>query len=201
MKINIQLIVNRTIQILLAYLFVANISYSFFAPIFAVFITNTLEGATLATIGFAIAIYSVVKSIVQIPTSRILDKKAGELDDFYAMIAGSFLSIIYVFALLFMTKPWHLYGLEVLSGLSDGLIMAAYYSIFSNHIDRKAQAFEWSLLSVGGLTISVAIGSALGGLIAEHLGFYSFIIIAGTLNACATLILFLVRPYLKTKRR
>jgi MFS family permease len=200
MNINIQLVINRTIQILLFYLFVVNASASLFAPIFAVFVTQAIVGATLATVGFTIATYAIVKSLVQIPVAHSLDHRRGEMDDFHTLIFGSFLGIVYMFTLIYINQPWQLYALSVVSGVSDGLLMAAYYSIFSHHVDRRSQAFEWSLLSVGGMTISVALGGAIGGVLAEHIGFPALFFIAGICNSIATIMLFSLYPYLKRKK-
>ena len=89
MRIRINITVNRAVQILLDYLFFVVMSISLFAPIFAVFVNDFIVGATLKTVGFAVAFYAISKSIVQIPLARFLDRKKGELDDFYVLISGA----------------------------------------------------------------------------------------------------------------
>jgi MFS family permease len=192
---------NRTVQILLVYLFIANLGASLFAPIFAIFITESIAGATIATVGFAIAISSLVKSSVQIPLSRFFDRTKGEMDEFYAMGFGSLLGICYMTSLTFVHEIWQLYALAIVVGLADGCLMASYYSLFSHHVDKNAQGFEWSLLSVFGLTASMAIGGALGGLIAQEIGFYRLFLIAAMLNSIATLLIILLYPHMRRARR
>jgi len=107
---------NKTIQILLLFLFVINVSQGLFSPILAVFVTNFVLGATLKTIGFAVAFYSITKSIIQVPLARRLDKKIGEKDDFYTMLLGATISIIYSFGFLFIKSPLHFYILSIIGG-------------------------------------------------------------------------------------
>ncbi|MBI2603953.1 MAG: hypothetical protein HYW56_00215, partial [Candidatus Harrisonbacteria bacterium] len=62
--------------------------WGFVDPIFSVFIVRNIAGATLVTVGIAVALYWSVKSLLQIPLAIYLDKTDGERDDFYALIAS-----------------------------------------------------------------------------------------------------------------
>ena len=143
MKIfNIQVTLNRAIQILLAFLFIVNVGGGLFSPFLAVFIVGFVSGATLKTAGFAVAVYAIVKSVVQIPLARRLDKQVGEKDDFYVMIMGAVLSIFYAFGFIFIKSQWHLYLLSIIGGIAGAFLMAAYYGIFARHVDKGAEGFE-----------------------------------------------------------
>lgn len=200
MRIQINITVNRAVQILLVYLFCVVAAESLFAPLFAVFITGFIEGATLKTVGFALALYAVAKSILQVPLARFLDTHKGEKDDFYALIAGAVVGVIYPFLLLSISKIWHLYALEIFAGLGTAALMAAYYSLFARHVDKGAEGFEWSLFSVGGLTVSGAIGAALGGVLADLFGFRPLFLINGIINLLVFFTLFSLYPYLDGAR-
>jgi len=200
MRIHINITINRTVQIMLLYLFCIVTVESLWAPIFAVFITNAVAGATLRTVGFALAIYAIAKSVVQVPLAKFLDKTKGEKDDFYALIAGAVVAVIYPFALLWVSRVWHLYVLEMLSGLGTAALMAAYYSLFARHVDKGEEGFEWSLFSVGGMTVSGAIGSALGGILADTFGFHLLFLINGTVNLAVLFLLFYLYPLLDGSR-
>ena len=185
---------------MLAYLFFVVLSLGLFSPIFAIFITGTIEGATLRTVGFALAIYGISKSILQIPTARFLDRHHGERDDFYALIIGAAVAFVYPFSLLFISKIWHLYTLEIFAGLGDAALMAAYYSLFARHVDKGSEGFEWSLFSVGGLTISSAIGGAIGGILGDIFGFKILFLISGIINSLVLFVLFSLYPLLDGTR-
>ncbi|MDP2668578.1 MAG: MFS transporter [bacterium] len=200
MRIHINITVNRAVQILLLYMFFAILSISFFVPIFAVFITGFIEGATLRTVGFALAIYAVAKSVLQIPIARLLDRTKGEKDDFYVLLVGAAVAVIYPFALLAVSKIWHIYLLEMFAGIGDAFLMAAYYSLFARHVDKGSEGFEWSLFSVGGMTISGAIGTAIGGVLADAYGFRILFLAAGIINLIFSFVLFYLYPMLDGQR-
>jgi len=193
--------VNRAIQILLGVLFVASVSEGLFFPLLAVFITESLVGATLATVGFAAAIWAIVKSVVQVPLARYIDNKRGEKDDFIVMMIGAIITILYTFGYVFINTTLHLYLLSIIGGIGTACLMAAYYGIFARHVDKGSEGFEWSLFSVGGLTLSTAIGGAIGGVVADIFGFTILFISAGILEIVATLLILALYPYLDGTRK
>ena len=200
MRIRINITVNKAIQVMLFYLFFVVLSTALFGPIFAVFITDSITGATLRTVGFAIALYGIAKSVLQIPTARFLDRHKGERDDFYALMVGASVAVVYPLGLVFMSEIWHLYALEVLAGLGDASLMAAYYSLFARHVDKGSEGFEWSLFSVGGLTISSSIGVAVGGIVADLFGFRFLFAISTIINFAVLFALFYLYPLLDGAR-
>ncbi len=200
MRIRINITVNKAIQVMLIYLFFVVLSGGLFAPIFAVFITKSIASATLRTIGFALGLYGISKSMLQIPAARFLDSHKGERDDFYFLIAGALVAALYPFGLLLIAKPWHLYALEAFVGLGDAALMAAYYSLFARHVDHGSEGFEWSLFSVGGLTISSAIGGAIGGVLGDIFGFHTLFWASGTINSIVFFVLLFLYPLLDGAR-
>jgi MFS family permease len=191
-----RILVNRVVQILLVFLFLLNVSGGLFSPLYAVFVTHFVAGATLATVGFSVALGAIAKSVLQIPLARKIDAKKGERDDFYVMLAGAVLSVIYPLGLIFISFPWQLYVWETLNGAASACLMAAYYALFSRHIDKGGEGFEWSLFSVWGLTVSSALGGAVGGVIADAIGFHLTFIISSALGFVATLFLIFLYPLL-----
>ena len=170
-------------------------------PLQAVFITQNIIGATLATVGIAVAIYSVTKSFIQVPLAKRLDSQAGEKDDFFIIFLGGIIGAIYSFGFIFIHQITQLYLLEIISGVGDACTMAAYYAIFSHHIDKNSEGFEWSLLSVGGLTMSTAVGGIIGGFVSQRFGFPTVFIGAGILNIIGLFVLILLYPYVKILRK
>ncbi len=200
-KIKIDISINRVIQVLLLFLFVSSVANGLFAPFFAVFVVKAILGATIKTVGFSIAIGAVVKSVLQVPLARRIDTKPGEKDDFYVMLVGSVTGILFPAGLVFTSSVSQLYLLSLLGGVSSACLMAAYYSMFSNHVDRNARGFEWSLFSAFGLTLSVAFGGAIGGVFADAFGFANTFIISAILNFIATLLLVLLYPLLEGSKK
>lgn len=200
-KIKLRITVNQAIRLLIAFLFIINMSEGLFAPVFAVYVTNSLAGATLKTVGFAVAVFALMKSLVQVPLARWLDRRAGEDDDFYAILLGSFIGIIHSLGLIFITQHWHLYVIAAINGIGSACLMAAYYAVFSHHIDKNSEGFEWSLMSVWGLTLSTALGGAAGGVLADTFGFRITFFLAALFYLAAIGLLIMLYPQLKSFRK
>ncbi len=193
--------VNITIKLLLGFLFIINVAAGLYMPLLAVYATEYIVGASLALVGSAGAMYSVMKSVIQIPMAKWLDRQAGEKSDFYLLFFAGLSGVIYTFYLLFVNTIIEFYIFQILSGLVDGFMMAAFYAIFSHHIDKESQGFEWSLFSVGGLTMALAVGGFFGGFMADTHGFKSIFLLAGILNIIGALIILFLYPYLKIMRK
>jgi len=155
-------------------------AFGLIGPIFAIFITNQIPGATIATVGFAATINLLVRAALQMPVARYIDSHKGERDDFFLMVTGSLLVSIVPFLYLLIKAPLHLYIIQAIYGLGGALANPGWYAIFTRHIDKTKEGTEWSLENVG-VSLAAAGAAALGGIIANQLGFQSLFIIVGVL--------------------
>ena len=156
-------------------------AYGLINPIFAIFITNQIAGATIATAGFAATINLLVRSLLQMPIARYVDRHKGEKDDFIFMVAGSTLISIVPFAYLFISTPLHLYLAQVVLGIGGALANPGWYAIFTRHIDKGKEGTEWTLENIG-VGLAAATTAAVGGLLAQHFGFHNLFLIVGILS-------------------
>lgn len=193
--------INKTIQGLLLFMFAMNVGAGLYAPFLALFVNKNIIGASLGVVGFLIAISAIVKSIIQLPIAKWLDSKAGEKSDYYMLILGTTAMTIYLFGLVWANSVMSIALLQILCGAGEAMIFAAYYAVFAHHIDKDSEGFEWSLLSVIGLTISVATGTFFGGIVAERYGFTTLFISAGLLNILGIVFLLLLYPYMNVMRK
>ncbi|OGN27660.1 MAG: hypothetical protein A2941_01575 [Candidatus Yanofskybacteria bacterium RIFCSPLOWO2_01_FULL_49_17] len=173
--------VNSVIRYLVIGDFFVNAGFSVFAPILAVFITRQIAGGTIATVGFAAAIVQIMKVIVELPVSKILDKNHGEYDDFVSLIFGSTLIALVPFMYLMASETLHLYLIAAIYGTGIGFVVPPWYAIFSRHLDKFQESFEWSLDSIS-IGIAGAAAAAIGGVLAEKFGF-NFVFVAGGIFA------------------
>ncbi len=139
-------------------------------PIFAIFVVNKVPGATIATVGAVIAMYWIVKAIIQIPVAIFLDRKGGDRADFHALILGLMLAGFAAIAFLAVRDIAGLFAVVFVQALAYGLYTPSWSAIFSRHLDKDHYAFDWSLDST---TVGIASGiaAALGGGIAALWGF------------------------------
>lgn len=164
----------------------------FFTPMFPIFVTKNIQGATLETVGFSITLYWIIKSLVQLPIAKYVDKHPGEKDDFFFMFVGSVLFALTPLLLLGASQVWHIYVIQALLGVWAACLFPTYAAIFTRHIDKHREGFEWSLHS---LAVGVAYGSAagIGGWLAQHFGFMPIILLYSLIMVSGALVLLIVR--------
>ncbi|HXK36863.1 MAG TPA: MFS transporter [Candidatus Paceibacterota bacterium] len=173
--------ISHTIRTLITSDFLINGGFSVFMPVFAVFVTKQIENGTVEVVGFAAAIAQIVKSVLQLPVARWLDRNHGEYDDFYSLIAGSSLVACTPFLYLFASQAIHVYLIQAIFGVGMALAVPPWYAIFTRHIDRMHENFEWSLESIA-IGISGASSAALSGIVVAHYGFQTAFVIGGILT-------------------
>lgn len=169
---------NRVIKILIITDLVLLSGEGLILPVFAIFITDRIAGGNVAVAGYAAGVYWIVKSLVIIPLGRYLDKNHGEKDDLLFIVFGSAVGVIAILGYVFATLPWHIYGLQALFAIGMGMNIPGYNAIFTRHIDKGKEAFEWSVRS-SLIGFGTGIAGALGGIIAYRFGFNILIVSVG----------------------
>ncbi len=191
--------VNQVILLIIVSQFILTTGAGFLTPIFAVFVTQQIAGGTVAVVGFALTIYWVTKSILQLFVARHIDKNHGEIDDFYFFVAGAYLNAVFLALYYFATTSFHIYLIHFFIGISDSLLVPPFYAIFTRHIDKEHEGFEWSLYSSFSLGAGSALGAGVGGILALLFGYRAVFPITGTLIFMAATILLLLKPFIKPK--
>ncbi|MDP3901477.1 MAG: MFS transporter [bacterium] len=188
---------NRIVRVFVMVDFFFNSALGLFAPVFAIFILENIQGGSARVVGFAAAIYWIVKSIFQLPIARFLDKTDGESDDFWVLSIGYFLTSFVPLLYILVKEPWHLYVIQGFFGFCMAWAVPAWYGIFTRHLDNGRISFEWSLESVISVGLATSIATATGGYIADVFGFTTLFTIASALSFVATFSLLLIRKDIK----
>lgn len=161
---------NKIIKILILSDLALISGFGFINPIFAIFLTQRITGGDVEVAGYAAAIYWITMSLVVIPFGRFLDKNHGEKDDIWFIVVGNLLAAFVVFAYIFSYLPWHIYLLEIIYAIGMGMNISGYTGMFTRHIDRGKESFDWSVrAALAGM--GAGITGALGGIIANYFGF------------------------------
>jgi hypothetical protein len=161
---------NKIIKVLVLSDFIITSAFGFVAPIFALFITDKIQGGTIETVGFAAAFYWLAAALTRLP------------------VAGSILICTIPFLFLLSTKIWHIYLVEAFYGIGYSLRLPGWYGMFTRHIDKGHEGYEWSFDSLIAGAGS-AITAALGGLMAAKLGFNVLFIFVGAISILGSVIL------------
>lgn len=190
---------NQVILVIVMAYFVLTAAAGFLPPIYALFITTQIAGATVASVGLAITIYWITKSVLQLFVARFIDRNRGEIDDFYFMIAGGLLNAVFITLYYFASHITHIYLLQFFIGAADAMVIPPFYAIFTRHIDKGKEGFEWSLFSSFSVGAGAALGALLGGVLGAVVGFRAVFPMVGILTFVATIMLIFLKPYILPK--
>lgn len=180
--------VNRVIEFMTMSDFMMLSGWGLISPIIAVFFTNQVVGGSVALAGLASTAYFLTKSILQIPIARFIDLRRGEWDDYYVMMAGSLIITISAFSYIFIKYPWQVILVQVIYGIGGALSYPSWLAIFTRHIDRREEGFEWSIYYTA-TDIGAALTGGLGGLLAASYGYHLVFIIVGVMSLLGTIFL------------
>ncbi len=192
--------INKVIKTIVVADFFYNSAFASFGPVFAIFVTNQVHGGSAKVVGFATAVYWIVKSIFQLPIARFLDTTYGERDDFLALFLGYLLSGLVPLLYIYVTEPNQLYIVQGFYGLVMAWAVPAWYSIFTRHVDKWRISFEWSLESVFSVGLAAAAAAAFGGYVADTYGFKVLFTLSAVLAIFASLLLLTLKGSLRAKK-
>jgi len=190
---------NQVVLIIIFADFMITTAAGLVIPVMALFFVEDIPGATASTVGFAIALYWIIKSILQIPIARWLDRNYGEMDDYYAMLLGIFIVTVGAFLYYFAREVWHIYALQVLIAVGDSFATPPFYAIFTRHIDKNNEGFEWALRSSFSFGMGSAIGGVLSAILVGVIGVRSLFLVNGFLMLLGFIIMLFLKPYILPK--
>ncbi len=167
-------------------------------PIMAVFINDNLVGGTIFTAGVASAIFMVTKATIQLPFSNHVDSH-DDSDDLKWLIIGSIAIACVPFVYIFAKTINHIYIAQLIYGIGSGLAYPTWLGLWSTHLDKKRESFEWCLYSTT-VAVGTSISAVLGGAIAEYIGFRYTFVFVGIISMIGCVILFSLRKTIKRKK-
>ena len=150
-------------------------SFGLIGPILAIFITENLIGGTLVTAGLATTIFLVVKSAVQLPLSKFIDKEKHKT---HSLLLGTILIISVPFIYFFAKHVYVFFIAQAIYGLGAALAYPSWFSLFTTYMDKKHRGFEYTLWSTS-IGIGTALAAFLGAGAAQKLGFRPLFFIVG----------------------
>ncbi|MCG2694258.1 MFS transporter [Candidatus Parcubacteria bacterium] len=188
---------NRTLK----YLMITDIFYftgfGLIAPIVAIFIKEDLTGGTIFAAGIATTLFILVKSVVQLPFSKYVDKHDNKL---LWLKIGYGLIIFNPFIYLLADHINYIYLAEVIHGIGSGIAFPAWLGLWSTHLDKGHESFEWSLYStVVGLGAAATAG--IGAAMAQYLGFTVTFLFVGIMAICSFITLFFLEKKVENPKK
>lgn len=157
-------------------------------PILAIFIKGNIAGGTIFSAGLASTLFLITKSAVQLLFSRYVDRND---DKRTWLIVGTFMIALVPFLYLMAKDVSTVYLAQFFHGVGSGLAFPTWLGLWSTHLDRRHESYEWSLYST--LTgIGTAVSAAVGAAVAQFLGFaYSFVMVGALAMVGSAILLYL----------
>lgn len=182
------MVLNKIIKYLTISDFAILSGMSFLAPIFPVFVIDNIKGGSLEVVGFATGIHVFIRAILSLPVARYLDKKKGDLDEYYTLIFGSALLAISPLFYLIVSTPMELYFIQIVYGIGYAMAFPSWMSLFTRHAEKEREGSQWAVYSFV-TSVGMAIASALSGFVATKFGFQAifWMIFAITIFGTASL--------------
>lgn len=188
--------INKIIKTLIVSDIALSGGWGLLGPVFAIFIVQNVAVSNIAhaaqVAGFASLTYWFVKSCLQIPIGRYLDKNHGEQDDFWFMFIGTFLNAFVPFGYMISSEPWHIYAFQILHAIAMAMAVPSWAAIFTRHIDKGDEAYEWGVRSTS-LGFAAGIAGATGGIMVALFGFKIVFILVGVLTFISAFLLLVIK--------
>lgn len=189
-------IINKIVKVLIISDFFLYLGWGLLSPVFAIFILenivtqNISEAAKVA--GFAALFYWITKSLLEIPIGLFLDKKHGEKDDFWLMVVGTFIIASVPIGFIFSSLPWHIYFFQIIQAIGMAMTLPAWLAIFTRHIDKGKEAFEWGMATTS-IGTGAGIAGGVGGIMAGVFGFNILFIFVSMFTLLSAILLLFVK--------
>lgn len=177
---------NRTIKLLMISDIFVLTGFGLIEPILAIFIKENLVGGTIFAAGLASTLFLITKSTIQLPFSKYVDSHDHKVR---WLIVGIFLISIVPFIYIFAQNINYIYVAQIIQGIGAGLAYPTWLGLWSTHLDKKHESFEWSLYSTC-TGIGTAITGVAGAAIAQFVGFNYTFALVGIMSLTGGFILF-----------
>lgn len=150
-----------------------------------------MVGGTVLTAGIAGSLFMIVKSLVQLPLSRYVDRHNHKVQ---LLIVGTFVVSTIPFLYIMASHIYVIYLAQVLYGLGSALVYPTWPGMWSTHLDKHHESFEWSLYATS-VGIGAAVAGTLGAVFAQLFGFVVTFLLVGAFALCGCFILFALEKH------
>ena len=105
------------------------------------------------------------------------------------LIIGSFFIVLVPFIYIFAKHIYTIFFAQIVFGIGSGLAYPTWLGLWSTHLDKRKESFEWSLYSTL-IGLGTALTAAIGAASAQFIGFNFTFAIVGAISFIGFLMLF-----------
>lgn len=158
-------IFNKALRILLITNGFILLAGAMLAPIYALFVDSI--GGSLLDAGLTGAFFALAAGVTTIIAGKYADRK--KRPEFIVATGYTIMGVGFIL-FMFVNNIWFLFFVQMLIGFAEALYSPAFDALYSHHLSPKKAGREWGAWEATHY-FSMAIGAALGGLIASVFGF------------------------------
>ncbi len=190
---------NKLIVKLIVTSFFINAGWGLILPIYAIFVTEQIEGGSLEMVGLAVGIFWLAKATSQPFFAYKMDVVRGEHDDMIFLLKGTIIAALIPLIYIFAFDVWHIFILEAIRGFGFAMVEPTLSGVFTRHVDKNWEAYAWGLHSAS-LGFAYGFSAIFGGMIASFLGFNTLFVLISLSSFLSLIIAYLAirrDPWLK----
>ena len=172
----------KELKILLAAYSFSTFAFSMLAPIYAIFIEKI--GGGILEASYAISIFTFMSGLLIFLMSRWENRlKHNEK----LLTIGYLILSVAFFSYMFVSRPWHIYIVEVIFSFGIATLAPVYDGLYSKNLDRGNSISEWGNWEGMGYIIS-AFAALAGGFLTNYFGFQVLFFVMFILSLIAVFI-------------
>lgn len=167
------------------------IGFGLIQPILSIFIAHRIVDGSIVGAGIATSIFLIVKSAIQLPFSRYIDEHDHRKR---WLVLGTALLVLVPIIYTVAHQMWVIYLAQVLYGIGAGLSFPTWLELWSTHLDKHHESFEWSLYSTL-ISIGAAAAASIGAFMIEYVGYTPTFLLVAFITFVSTSILFFLGSF------
>ena len=164
------------------------IVYGLIGPFFALYIANISGG--MEKLGFAFSIMILVQAVTAYFVGRYSDKLGRKP----FLFITAYMNAIVLFLYTIISKPYQIYILQALLGVTNAVSMTMRGSILGDLTKRERRGMEVGRFNAV-VSIFSAAGIVLGGYMTKYYGLKSIFYFSALAIACSSVLLFFIHEH------
>lgn len=148
-------------------------------PVFAIFILQQINQATVTAVGLAVAVQLLTKALFQSFVGRWSDEERGNRRELGTLFVGSLIMSLVPLGYFFSHTLAQVFFLQFAYGLGGALAYPGWMVIFTRYLRHDKAGYEWGAYNTI-ITLGTAATAFLGAYIVDQYSFqHLFVLICG----------------------
>lgn len=190
---------NKVVQVLLLTDIIIGAVTGALTIILPFFVIDRIEGGQITVIGFGFMLFFFAQAIGNTVSGSLMDKYKGLIDEYYAFFYSMIVRGFAILALIWITQVNEFYILQIIGGLTSGVVGTAWRAIFIKFTDKRKEATEWGI-DLALLNVSSGVFAYGGAILAEKFDYSLPFIAASIITFLGGLILIAIMPAIRKKQ-